>query len=321
MKLTSPSFEIDSTHTGAIAKALKLAYEKQVRQLGVVYQEGKLIRKEINTEVALSMDDFISELSGLTAEAQFETLAKQTEELLQKLTPFYGDGIYAQYFQGKTRATRSKPKTFYIYDLDRLDSDPVLQTLMTMAVVEEIRRVIKLPENQNRGGFIVFEELGMLGRDNPTASRFILDAAETFRKLGYWLIGLTPRPQNYFELEAGKAMWSVADNFLFLQMSEDNVNYLAKNSTLLDEASREIIKSLKTKRGQFAEVFYMNKKKTYQGAFRYFQTPLDRWLAPTNAKDAHEASEALKRFKDHKWQALEYLATTYPHGIDSPKID
>lgn len=321
IKLTSPSFEIDSTHTGSIAKALRLTYEKKAREAGVIYQDGKLVHQDLETEVTLSMDDFVAELSALPAEAQFEALAKQTEELLQKLTPFYGDGMYAPYFQGKTKLVQTKPKTFYIYDLDRLDSDPVLQTLMTMSVVEEIRRLIKLPENRNRGGFIVFEELGMLGRDNPTASRFILDAAETFRKLGFWLIGLTPRPQNYFELEAGKAMWSVADNFLFLQMSADNVDYLSKHSTLLDEASKEIIKSLRTKRGHYADVFFMNKKKTKQGAFRYFQTPFDRWLAPTNAKDAHVATETLKKFsqgksKNEKWKALEYLATTYPRGFE-----
>jgi hypothetical protein len=196
-----------------------------------------------------------------------------------------------------------------------LDADPVLQALMTMAVFEEIRQIIKLPTNQGRTGFIVLEELGMLGRDNPTASKFIVDFAETARKLGYWLIGLTPRPQNFFELDAGKAMWGVADNFLFLQMSADNVDYLAKHSSLLDEASREIIKSLRTKRGSHADVFYVNKKKTRQGAFRYFQTPLDRWLAPTNAKDAREAAHALKRFEGRRWEALRYLADTYPNGV------
>lgn len=317
VKLTSPSFEFDSSHTGAISKALKLAYQKKAAQAGLAYVEGELMKQAIDTEVELSMDDFVAELGALPAEASFESAVKETEELLQKLTPFYGDGIYAQYFRGKAAAKRKVPKSFYIYDLDALDSDPVLQALMTMAVTEEIRRIIKLPENQGRTGFIVLEELGMLGRDNPTASRFILDAAETFRKLGYWLIGLTPRPQNYFELEAGKAMWSVADNFLFLQMSADNVEYLAKQSSLLDEASKEIIKSLRTKRGQHAEVFYMNKKKSKQGAFRYFQTSLDRWLAPTNAKDAREAAKAIKRFKDQKWQALEFLAETFPQGVEA----
>ena len=157
----------------------------------------------------------------------------------------------------------------------------------------------------------------MLGRDNPTASKFVVDAAETFRKLGFWLISLTPRPQNYFELEAGKALWGVADNFLFLQMSADNVEYVAQQSHFLDEACREIIKSLRTKRGEYADVYYMNKKKTVQGAFRYFQTPRDRWLAPTNSKDASEAAKALKRFNTDKWQALEFLAKTYPKGVES----
>ena len=35
-------------------------------------------------------------------------------------------------------------------------------------------------------------------------------------------------------------------------MSGDNVDYLAKQSSLLDEASKEIIKSLQTKRGSHA---------------------------------------------------------------------
>lgn len=317
VKLTSPNFEIDSNHTANVAKALKLAYQKKASQAGLAYVEGELLKQNVDTEVELSMDDFIAELSALPAEEKYEKTAKETEDLLTRLTPFYGDGIYAQYFNGKVKSSKAKPKSFYIYDLDALDSDPVLQALMTMAVFEEVRRIIKLPENQGRTGFIVLEELGMLGRDNPTASKFIVDFAETARKLGYWLIGLTPRPQNYFELEAGRAMWAVADNYLFLQMSADNVDYLATKSSLLDEASKEIIKSLRTKRGEYAEVFFMNKKKTRAGAFRYFQTPLDRWLAPTNAKDAREATKALKRFKDHKWQALEYLASTFPQGVES----
>ena len=180
---------------------------------------------------------------------------------------------------------------------------------MTMAVIEEIRQTIARPENTGRGGFVVVEELGMIGGDNPVASRFIKDAAETFRKLGYWLIALTPRPQNYFEIEAGRAMWGVADNFIFLQMSEYNVRYLKEKSSLLDEASAEIVKSLRTVKNQFADVFYLNKKKTRQGAFRFVQTAYDRWLSPTNAIDAETVKDAMARFGDKKWEALEYLVS------------
>ena len=72
-----------------------------------------------------------------------------------------------------------------------------------------------------------------------------------------------------------------------------------------DSANTEIIRSLKTVNGQYADVYYMNKKKTRQGAFRYRQTPLDRWMSPTNAPDGRLANEALAKFSN-QWEALEY---------------
>ena len=132
---------------------------------------------------------------------------------------------------------------------------------MTMSVIEEIRSMITRPENQERGGFIVIEELGMLGRDNPVAKKFIVDAAETFRKLGFWLIGLTPRPQNYFELEAGKGcgLWPTTTFFAY---EPRQCGLLGKNSKLIDEANSQIIKSLTVKKGKFTEIFYANKDKS-----------------------------------------------------------
>jgi type IV secretory pathway VirB4 component len=187
---------------------------------------------------------------------------------------------------------------------------------MTMSVFEEIRRIMTLPENQGRQSLLVFEEFARQGKNNPFFADFAIDYAETMRKKGGWIIALTPRPQNYFETEIGKAFWGVADNYVFLQMNSDNVDYVTEKSSLLDEASREIIRSLKTMNGKYAEVFYTNKKKTKAGAFRYWQSPLDRWMSPTNARDAMEADRALKRFSD-KWKALEYLAETFPNGAPS----
>ena len=151
----------------------------------------------------------------------------------------------------------------------------------------------------------------MLGRNNPAFRDFAIDFAETMRKRGCWLITLTPRPQNYFDLEVGKAFWGVADNFIFLQMSSDNVDYIAEKSSLLDEANTEIIRSLRTKKGEYADIFYMNKSKTKQGAFRFRQTVYDRWMSPTNAVDAMTALQALERYPN-KWEALNYLVNLNP---------
>ena len=311
IKLTSPKFDIESEHLSSISRALKLAYLKKSKESGLSYIDGEIVSQKTKKEIEVTMDDFVAEMAGLTSDPEFEKMKDEIEKVLIKLKPFYGDGPYSKYFQG-TKDKENKPSSLlFVYDLDSL-KDETLQTLMTMSVIEEIRQMIQRPEHQGRSGFIVIEELGMLGRDNPVARNFIIDAAETFRKLGFWLIGLTPRPQNYFELEVGKAMWSVADNFIMLRMSPDNVDYLLKNSNLFNEANSEIVKSLKVRKGKFTEVFYMNKDKSRQGAFRYYQSPYDKWLAPTNQADLKTFESATKKFKGKPLEALLYLASKKP---------
>ena len=92
-------------------------------------------------------------------------------------------------------------------------------------------------------------------------------------------------------------------------MSADNVEYLKNKSSLLDEANSEIIKSLETKKDEYAEVYYMNKNKTKQGAFRYIQTGFDKWLSPTNAQDSLRADKVFEDYKENPWKALEILAS------------
>jgi hypothetical protein len=302
--LTSPNFEFEAEHTSCISDALKRSYLRKVDLQGMEFRLGDLAFSETKDSVEITIDEFIESLAELPAE-RGERLQEPVESLISKLSPFFGDGIYASYFSNLAECSTSQA-SFFIYDLDALAKDPTLQTLMTMSVIEEIRSVIK--RNPGRGGVIVLEELGMLGKDNETARSFIIEAAETFRKLGYWLIGLTPRPQNYFTIPAANALWSAADNFVFLQMSPDNVKYLKETSDLIDEASAQIIESLKTVRGSHADVFYLDKKKQRAGAFRFEQTRYDRWLAPTNDQDLRAASEALGRFPNNKWAALEDLA-------------
>ncbi len=315
IKLTSPSFQVESEHISAITSALKYAYLSRLEKEGIVYLDGDFVELSDKKEVEITIEDFIEQLASLTSQPEFEKLGDRIEEILHKLKPFYGDGIYAKYFANTSKTKKNSNNKFFVYDLDALDSDETLQALMTMSVIEEIRQTIKLPENEGRGGFIVIEELGMLGRNNPQASAFVIDAAETFRKLGYWLVGITPNPRNYLELEVGRAMLAAADNFIFLSMKRDNVSYFLKETEILDETTAQIVASLKTVSGEYADVFYTNKDKTKQGAFRYFQTPIDRWLCPSNLKDNAAAKKALREFGGDKDKALKYLAETYPQGV------
>ena len=252
IQLTSPQFKFESEHQTCIAQALKLAFETKARSSGIKYIDGKLVETESAHEPLVTLDDIMAQLGALTGFPEFEKYGQAIDEISRKLRPFYSDGIYANFFRQTTPTPKSKPVDLYVYDLDGLSGDPVLQTLATMSVVDEIRRKIKTTDGKERGGWVVIEELGMLGRNNPVAKDFVTDAAETFRKLGFFLIGLTPNPANYFNTEAGQAMWAVADHYLFLAMKDDNVKFLESKSELLSEASAQIVKSLRTIRGKYA---------------------------------------------------------------------
>lgn len=317
IQLTSPTFEFDSEHTTCITQAIRQAYDVQTKTAGVRYVKGELIDSDPNMgeSADVSIDDVISQLGTLTGQPEFEKYGQAVEDLAKKLRPFYADGVYGPFFRGSERnKTSSCLADLYVYDLDALSGEPVLQTLMTMSVVDDIRRKIKNDEARSRGGFIVIEELGMLGRNNPVAKDFVIDAAETFRKLGFFLIGLTPNPRNYFDTSAGQAMWAVADHFLFMSMKDDNVNFIAKNSELLNEAAVQIVKSLRTERGQYADAFYIHKTKALSGAFRSIPSAQELWLMPTHRPDALEAERTLKAFINEPLRALEDLVSRYPDG-------
>ncbi len=285
VKLTSTSFEMESHHLSIVSRALKEAYLRRARECGIEYRDGELIAGDTGHEVSISMDDVIASMSGLTAEPDFETLKEQIDDLITRLMPFYGDGVYSTFFRGQERSAKTGSKLMYAYDLEALDSDETLKVLMSMCVINEIMSIMARPENLKRGGVLYIEELGCLGRDNPIVGEFVVEAAERMRKMGFFLLGVAPNPRVFFETEAGKAVWGGADNFFFLKMSPDNVRYLKENSALLNDASLEILGTLETKANEFAEVFYTNKSGTHQGAFRYVQSDLDRQTSVNSESD------------------------------------
>lgn len=314
VQLTSTNFKLESEHQTCLSQAMTLAFDSKARAAGVQYVDGDLVESKSATEPLVTLDDIMAQLGSLTAIAEFEKYGQAIDDLSRKLRPFYADGIYAPFFRQTTPTSKSKPVDLYVYDLDGLSGDPILQTLATMSVVDEVRRKIKTDGARERGGFVVIEELGMLGRNNPVAKDFVVDAAETFRKLGFFLIGLTPDPANYFKTEAGQAMWAVADHYLFLAMKDDNVKFLQEKSELLNEASAQIVKSLRTIRGRYAECFYIHKSKEFSGAFRSIPSAHELWLMPTHRPDALEAQKTLAKFPDFPEKALEDLVRRFPNG-------
>ncbi len=313
VQMASPKFNFTLDHRDIIERAIKLAYLKKEKESGLSFVNGDLRAEKVTEEVEIKIDDFITELSSLRGHPEFERKKEDIEDLLGKFKPFY-DGTYAEYFRNPEAKAIDPDQKCFFYDLDELDSDPILRTVMTLAIFEEIKRIRKLPQNVGRPVYVVIEELGRIGANNKVAADIISDLAETGRKLGISLISLTPDPRHYFENQAGLAMWNAADRYLFLECGPDALKYLKEKSDIFDEATIEMVDSLKTIPGKHSEALLINKQKTEIGAFINRETSEEVWLSPTNAPAGLAASQALENFNDDGWKAIEYLAEKYPSG-------
>lgn len=314
IKLTSPSFVLESEHKEAISQAIRLAFKKKVLASGLKFVEGELFEFESNESICVDMDSLAAELAYLPAVEGFERFRKPIEDLLVKLRNFYGDGLYANYFRPSPDRL-SFDKRFYVYDLGQIQSDPVLLNLTVGSIFEEIRQLKLLPENQNREIWAILDEIAALGRGSELLTQYFIDKAETARKDAFWIYGATNRPQNFFEIPVCLALFQVAEHFFFLPMDKDNVQKLSNYSEKITEPDKENIASLKTERGVKSEIYYIGKSSGKRGVLVYEQTPHERWQSPTNAKEGREALKSLKKHDDDAVKAIEYLVQNHPNGI------
>lgn len=274
LKLTSEKFNTDSRQTTVISRAIKEAYMRRARELGVNYENGELVFSGSTEAVSISMDDVVASLGSLTSIDEFEKMKDIIDEPVTGLMPFYGDGIYAKYFRGQAKGSkRKKPCLLYAYDLDAFDNDEVLKVLMSMSVMHEIMTIKRRPEHIAREAIVEIEEIGRFGKNNSVVSEFAIDLAETSRKLKIQLHALAPDPRAFFNTDAGRALFAAADNFYFGRMSPDNIRYLSENSALFDPTTSELASTLEIKADVYSEFLYMNKSKSVIGAFRFWKAP------------------------------------------------
>ncbi|MGE3682709.1 MAG: TraC family protein [Bdellovibrionales bacterium] len=315
VRLTSPTFVLESEHKEAISQAVRFAYRKKALAAGIRFVEGDLFDIESSEPIAVDLDSIAAELSYLPGQEGFERFRAPIEDLLVKLRNFYGDGLYAHYFKAPEK-TLKYDKRFYVYDLMKIQDDPVLLNLTIASLFEEIRQVKLLPENHAREIWTILDEIAVLGRESQLLTQYFIQKAETSRKDAFWIIGATNRPQNFVEIPVCLALAQVAEHFVFLPMDLDNVRLLAKHSEKITAADQENIASLRMRRDQHSEAYIWSKSQGRRGVIRYEQTPHEKWQSPTNAKAAREALKALKQSGGNAVEAIRSLIQNFPEGVN-----
>jgi|GEM_PF-6469263 len=273
-QLASPAFEAQEEHRRALEAAIRKATSHKDEAPEVKIIDGRLLMEHPAT-THCSVREIVRALSRLPAEPDEEFSFYTVESLLQRLSPFYGNGIFSKLFEGNPDEPTEEPRDVYAYDLSALGSRSVLMLLSIMAIGEELRSVMSLERNHGRSGYLLIENVAPPNGNNFSLHQIMVELLETAHSRDLWTISTMPKIEDYFELQAGWTLWNSAEHYYFLPVRPDTVEFLTKGGTFAAPAL-DAIRSLRTKIGEYFDAFYINKEGSKMRTFRYFEPSLGR---------------------------------------------
>lgn len=197
------------------------------------------------------------------------------------------------------------------FDLKGLSNYPDLQRVMILILTDFILTQVESDRSVKKR--IILDEAWQLLRSSSAAD-FMEYCARTLRKTGS---GITFITQGVEEIAASPIGAAILNNTAtkFVMLQRGDMNILA-NNLKLNSREIELISSLSQKKGHFSEGFLI--KGDDRQVVRIFPTPLEYWLATSDAEDNGYLDSLVAGGKSLS-TAVHQAALDYPNGISQGK--
>ncbi len=314
----NPGVELTSLHTELLRDAIKIAFNNQL--INIRYADRTGDKSFDPHPIWPNVLAALPQAANLKAESGIKGADAAREDLAAWSVSLGSSGQYGFIFSAHERIeTSTESASFLVYDLDGI-SDPVLQLLAgQMAFLKVTRDLAKLPRSMPK--LIVFEELGMLLHGDSQAqtlnTEFIQNVVKTCAKLNAQAISLTNGVGDYMDTPAGKTLWTIATQKLFLPLGEAMVSDLKeKCGAEFSEAEFQILSSLEINRRLKRSELYVrseNSDAPYRGTVFLPLSPAMDALVTSSGSQV-ELYNTLKARGLSPRGALEVMAQEYPYG-------
>ncbi|MBX3022784.1 MAG: TraC family protein [Bdellovibrionales bacterium] len=238
-------------------------------------------------------------------------LASSKEASLQRISKMLyswtGDRPYGRLLDGEgSLRTDARVCTF---DLKGLSSYPDLQSVMTLMLTEFILTQVEMDKTSNKR--IILDEAWELLK-SPAAASFMEYCARTLRKTGSGITFITQGLEEIVASPIGPAILNnTATKFVMLQRGDSKV----LTATLkLNPQELALIHSLEQRKGKFSEGFMI--EGNHRQVIRVHPTPLEYWMATSDAKDNAELLRLQKSGLSLEESIFE-AANSHPKGMAS----
>lgn len=251
------------------------------------------------------------------------------QDLVEKLTLFYGDGPYAAIFDGKLQVDWEND--FTVLEIQRMATSSAL-SVVTLSLFRQIDMYCKYKLSKERKKIIAVDE-AWATLSSPTAAAALAGFYREMRKYNAGCLLISQTVKDFVKIlnaeEKGSAdsqdgILENTSHYFFLACSESDYR-LARDQLAFTDEEIDLWSSLASLPPLYSEVFYRMRTSTgqyYSGVFRLFASSVSLWIATSNPNDfslrerktqeiiqAQGVSEQLARQR-----AIVELAKEYPYG-------
>lgn len=218
------------------------------------YQVGKMkeVLKTIWDENGIDMTiDDVAERCKMDEDPQ-----RRLRDIGEQLFPFTSRGEYGRYFVGENNVKFDN--NFTVLELEELKGREHLQQVVLLQLIYQIQQTMYLGSRSVRKMVIVDEAWDLLSKGN--VSKFIESGYRRFRKYNGAAVTITQSVNDLYKNPAGVAIAENSANMILLGQKRETIDSLKRENRLsLGEAGFEILKTVRSVRGVFSEIFfYMN---------------------------------------------------------------
>lgn len=322
----NPDAIITAAHSDLLKQAISLAYNSYAGLLQSKYKgslKGDVSPHPVWENIVAKFPNAKANLEA-TGTGSLDSVTADLTRWTMNLTP---SGEYGFIFSAKQRVRDSEnAERILIYDMQGT-TDPVLKIIASMmANMKIMRDISRMPKNIRK--LVILDELGqqLRGSDKPNQGvsgkaqeimgEMIVNIAATAAKTNTQVIGLTNLVSDYTENPAGKALWNLSEQQLFLPMGK--LFKAAKEAWGSDfnEAEWEIIKSLRRDKANFRSSLYVssnNDTAPFRGGVFLPLSPFMDALTTTSGSQ-ETLYKTLRSNESTTIQSLEYMAEKHPYG-------
>ena len=238
------------------------------------------------------------------------TLEARTEKSMQDyarmLYPWTGDRPYGRLLDAENALELTADMV--VFDLKSLAAYPDLQSAMILIITDYI--LGKVDEVKDRRKQILMDECWELLKSRGARS-FMEYCVRTLRKTGSGITFITQGLEEIERSAIGPAILNSTETKIILKQGGD-LEPICKILKLNDQ-ERTLISSLRQQKGSYSEAFLIAGEN--RSVIRIKPTPVEYWLATSDAADNALLQDARRRYPEKKLpEIIHWLASNYPNG-------